>query len=453
MKIEYIILPFGSSEYLIRCINSIYRQTVDRDKYYIILAENNFGDDKEKIENYLSEKNEVIGISNGIDTYEDKIGAAISSVPDDADYVMFIYVDTVLSPAAFSEFEKYDGSSVIIAGSAIKDKDKFIGRYHSADDLDILTSEIGFTDAVIGKELLKRADADKLCDNGYFHLFIADEVCAAEGKISVCDNICMYICTGSESASYIDYSDHAELLVKVFEKLIKSSGGQRRMKIYDSYMSAFLQCINSEDAPEDKKIKAFDIAVKLSNIAKKSDDILLNRLNELNIGCSAEEMAVMDYYSYIQFRQLCDRYSDNSIELAVNNAVNSCMADQKKHIEALNNEIKALRKEADSYKKSIDELCKENRSVRTQVEEIKKIDSGISSETGKLKNDIAALSKNMHFLSQSVADMNNKAAPVNVIDPIKEIPQMFALGKAGFSVILKSISAWFRYKFGGKSRN
>lgn len=48
MKISYIIAPFENAEYLIRCVNSLYRQLGGG--YEVILAENDFGEDSDELE-------------------------------------------------------------------------------------------------------------------------------------------------------------------------------------------------------------------------------------------------------------------------------------------------------------------------------------------------------------------------------------------------------------------
>ena len=68
MKISYIITPFESSEYLIRCVNSLYRQ-IGSD-YEVILSENNFGKRNEELNGFLNEKKQLVRISKSAESPE-----------------------------------------------------------------------------------------------------------------------------------------------------------------------------------------------------------------------------------------------------------------------------------------------------------------------------------------------------------------------------------------------
>lgn len=454
MKIAYIIQPVESSEYLIRCINSIYRQNVDKSKYYVILAENNFGEAAEKTEEYLSEKEDIIRIPNDISDNGEKLLTAARLVPEDADHIMFTYADTVFSPAAFSEIEKHEGSGIIIAASALKKNDAFVRVEHTEKEAYTLTSPLSVYDVILSKALFKAEEADKLCNNAYFHTTILRSINSFDIKVSVCDSICIYICRTSELVSISEFYDYLDILADTLESVLSNidnkACGADRLSVYDECMSIFINCISSNDISEDKKRHSFDIIKRVSK--KLKNDIVLNKLNELITGCTVEEIAMMDHYSYIRFRELSSSYNDKSAEIVIRNVISKCMADQKSNIDKLNAQIEMLRKENESSKKVSDGIYKESSGVRMQLEEVKKKDAAIYDETGKLKNDIAALSKNIHFLSQSVEELKC-GVPAAVQDPLAAIPQTFADGKAGFAVIIKSIKAWFKYKFSRKSKN
>lgn len=449
MKIAYIILPFGSSEYLIRCINSIYRQSVDRSRYYVIIAENSFGAAAEKTEGYLSENKDIIRIPDDITETNEKITAAVSLIPQDADRVIFTDVDTVYAVSAFSELEKYEDSDIIIANSVVKKKDSFEKTEYNEETAYSVTAEWEISDTVLSADILKKAEADKLCDNAYLHIFILEEILFGGSRAAVCDDICMYKTKAPEKVSGAALMNYSNKLSVIFEKIISQAEGQNKIKAYEEYMSLFMNYLTcGDELSEEIKTQAFEMIKSLSVIIK--NDRILNKLNKLNTGCTAEEIAEMDYFSYVKFMELGSRYNDKAAETVIRTTISGCMAEQKKNIDKLNAQIDALLRENESYKKITDELCRESRNIKDQLDEVKKKDSAAFEETEKLRNDIAALNKNIHFLSQSVEDIKNKA-PAVISDPVITVPQIFASGRAGFSVILKSISAWLKYKFGKKS--
>ena len=72
----------------------------------------------------------------------------------------------------------------------------------------------------------------------------------------------------------------------------------------------------------------------------------------------------------------------------------------------------------------------------------------VASDIKAMRNDIAALSKNMHF----VFDSSFAAGTAKFNDPVKQVPEMFSQGRLGMKVILKSIKGWLKYKFSRKKK-
>ncbi len=133
MKISYIITPFESSEYLIRCVNSLYRQ-IGSD-YEVILSENNFGKRNEELNGFLNEKKQLVRISKSAESPEAKLTEAIRLVSDDSDYVMFVDVDTVVSPVAAQAILKCKRSDMIIPAAAVRNGSGFLPDFPDAESL------------------------------------------------------------------------------------------------------------------------------------------------------------------------------------------------------------------------------------------------------------------------------------------------------------------------------
>ena len=101
------------------------------------------------------------------------------------------------------------------------------------------------------------------------------------------------------------------------------------------------------------------------------------------------------------------------------------------------------KEQTEILKNLIEKKCSE------QDKQIKKVVAGIES-----------LQTNLHLLEKNVEKMKytpvcvephtyGQQAPV-MQDPVTEVPRLFAEGRLGLRVILMSIAAWFRCKFGPK---
>lgn len=448
MKTAYIIKPFETTEYLIRCINSLYRQVSDN--FYVILAENNFNED---IEKYLDNKNDVIRISDRSETYEEKIHSAFGLIPDDTDYVMLISVDTVISPVAAIEFEEHSGSRIIIPLFVLNNNGTFSRFSYDTDDLNDIMGAFGSSDIVISMELLKDIDVTLLFDNAYFHLFIAD-ILQSENieEKSQCKKVCCYVNERSKSPENIDFIEYPDYAIHILKKYIRSSDSQNRIKFYEKYINILTHCLSDSELDNNKKILAFKILQQLSCLVK--DDCILNKINELHISCDAESIMNMDFYGYTAFRrELFDRCDHESSVMMISNTIDKCLADQRKSVNSIDNEMRSIKNEIAPQKKAVTDLSADIKILKNSVDTYRNSTDNAVNEISRLKNDIAALTKNIHYLSQSVAKITNGSAPAEISDPVYVIPQMFREGKLGFSVIIRSFKAWISFKSVKKNKN
>lgn len=438
MKIAYIILPFESSEYLIRCMNSIHRQTVGGDKYCIVLAENEFGENSEKIEEHLSAMSGLIRISGHAESNEAKVKEAMNLIPEDADYVLFTEADTVFSPVAGSEFEKYEGKDFIIAGEAVKENENFKRNLADLSDFIRLNSKIGITDVLMRKHVLKEAEDVIFTSNAYFQLFVINAAFCNSMNIAMCEQICMYVANRTQAPSCPEYAEYFDFAETIIKNCVSNSSSNWSLEIYDSMMNLFIGCINDEAASDIRKVKAFAVIKKISTLIEKNTEF--SRLNELKLGCNAECLEGMDYDGFVVYRKIYNRCYLEAVNDAVSDAIYRGMKEYEIRFNRVEEEFNSLNS---NVKKEIDSV---NQLVITE----KKESENIKDEIEKLRNDIATLNKNIHFLSQSVAEIQN-TNKVFTNDPVYAIPHVFDMGRAGFSVILKSIRAWFRFKFSRKS--
>lgn len=190
MKITYIIMPFENCEYLVRCINSMYRQPGT--DYEVILAENFHDRGMEELNVYLDEMKEVRRISDSAVSFDDKLDSAMELVSADSGYVMFVDVDTVISPIAAKAVLACEQSDLIIP--AAYEKRGFEFRLNRTDMDELLRDMEKYPPQryCFGKKVFSYIKSEFFYDRNKFSAFIFS-IITGSGKVSFTDDVCIYI--------------------------------------------------------------------------------------------------------------------------------------------------------------------------------------------------------------------------------------------------------------------
>jgi len=433
MKISYVILPFENTEYLIRCVNSLYRQLGE--DYEVILAENDFGEETEKIEEFLKSRQGLLRISKpgyagtkqasypevspaepesrqktaSIESRKEKISKAFSLVSAESDYVMFLDVDTVAAPVCAKAILECGQSGLVIPAVAIKKEDGFV-----YDSPDITAIQKNFDEYnpqrfCFGRTVFTEFLPEYLEDNEAFSVFLLS-VFARETKISIMKDVCLYAVSFSalnsqEETAYEAQKVHCNA---VFSKLPGIRDAETRIVIFEKLinrLSPFLE----DDNPEIRK-GAYEI---LQDFYKGvQGDFLLKRFMERKTAAAFEDFSVMDYSEYAAYRNYVMGMKQDAVSgEAV--ALDKLLSDMKAAVE--------------SAKKDTDKIWKEIEKARKDI-------SGLAQSQNQA---IAAVIHAMPVPSSP------SGSPV-------DIPLMYREGRLGLKTIIRSFGGWLGYKLSRK---
>ena len=415
MKISYIITPFGSSEYLVRCINSILRQTGEDNE--IIIAENGF-ELSDDVDNYIFSECHVKRISDVPETYFEKITEAVKLARNGA-LIKLIDVETVAVPIASAEAADCE-TDIVFVPLAVKNQNDY--TIVNVDEIK-QTRELLIKSIFINKKILKSITYDVFSDPFMFELWL-DKITSTGAVCGSVDVVCFYVKNEhSEKApgtaqQYIDQKD--DLLI-IFENSLKSSDTKAGLMLFDKYMSVLCRLMNSGSCDEQTKAGIFGIVKETAR--RIGDNDLAQHMFLLYFGVSTETVVGMDADAYMFYSGRVLTLSDKGIVTA-------------KFEQIVENSTESLRK-------SLSVITE----IKSKQDEAAKKTKEMSEEIRKLKNDIAALTKNMHFVFNSASVSSETEA---YTEPIQQIPAMFAQGKLGLKVIFKSFKAWLKYKFSRK---
>lgn len=411
MKISYIIMPFENPEYLIRCVNSLYRQLGS--DYEVILGENffwcnalekNSGEVSEdsfgELKEFLKDHTRLVKISPCPESGEEKLKEAFSLVSEDSDYVMLIDVNTVVAPAAAQAILGSGGGALIIPAAAVRKGDGFEIDMQGKKDLLKNLEQIPPQRLCYGRDLFKRLDISFFESQECFSAFII-RLFTEQIKITTVDEICIYsqpfstperktqeFETVRENSSAIldrlfDIRD-TEVQILIFERLIIGLAafmGSAEYEVREAAWSA---------------LKAVGSTVK--------DSFLFRRFFEGKIGFDLQDVLSLTYDEYVVYKEcVVGRKAEG--QTAAADTVR-----QEKMIKELGSAVEAVKKELDTIRK-----------------------------------DIAGLARSQNQAVAAVIGANP-----NDSNPALHIPQMYREGRLGLKTIIRSFGGWLKYKFSRK---
>lgn len=311
MKVSYIIMPFEDSTYLIRCVNSLYRQLGEN--YEVILAENVFD---ENIVDFLSQIPQIKLISENPRTNGEKLAEAFTLICDDSNYVQFIDVTTVVSPILTNAILSSEESDVILTSLAVHTGDSFAAV--QADILNLIKNP----KSLICEQVCFRVEAVKKLISGDFDFYSVLLLKIIENaSFGIVDEICMYVDNKAENDAKVSIS--SEITSECIDNIYNLRNADMRIAVAGVLIDIFL---------EDEDYSS------LRELGRKCEnDLLLEKLFKAKTFCSAGDFVKLnddEYPLYITVEAERDEGSEAARSI-----------NEKKQFEEINKSLEDIKKE------------------------------------------------------------------------------------------------------------
>lgn len=356
MKITYVIGPFKSPRYLIRCINAIFRQTAGDNE--IIVADNNFKKDNE-LEEFLSADKRVKLISDEPKTEFDKIKEALSLADDDS-LISIISVDSVAVPIASETVSEFD-ADIIAVSYALEHKGNYDVK--SMNENPYIDSGIAdIQNLFFRKKLLFDLTKERLSERIPFELWI-DKLMLDGVTQAVSGEICLY-CDSERIAHNANAADlcieNKAVILEMAENALKTNS-KVGLFLFDKYLSRLYRVLISNQFELSQKSEIFDIVKQLGELAK--GDELAKRLFALYLGMDVDSLSALNTEAYLFYADRMLMFADRPLtkallEQMVDDAVASVKKDLKdtqkkqlKKIKRLESQVKSLKSNLKSPRK------------------------------------------------------------------------------------------------------
>lgn len=403
MKITYVIGPFKSPKYLIRCINSILRQTVKDNE--IIVADNRFKKNEE-LEEFLNTTEGVRLISDEPESEIDKINEALSLADDDS-LINIISAGTVASPIASETVADID-ADIIAVSHALKMNDTY--TVTRIDEFPVIDSGAADIQSLFfKKKLLSDLTPEVISEKIPFELWI-DKLLLDGVSQAVSGEICFYF--GLERLKH--KVDDAECCLQNKAEILEVAGRALKTNtkeglfLFDKYLSRLYKLLISNKYELSVKSEIFAFIKELGELAKADD--FARRIFNLYLGADIESISTMEVEAYLFFAERLIAFGDKPVTRA---------------------QMEQVAQDAAA--------AVEVRLRSTQVKHQRRIK--------KLEKDVEKLTAENEKYKAEVKDFTKIAA-----DPRKQVPAMFGQGKLGFRVLLRSFKAWLKRKLGIKRK-
>lgn len=441
MKVSYIIPPFTDSTYLVRCINSLYRQLGE--DFEVILAENDFGEQQEEIEEFLDSKPQVLRIPglefpaldeeeagetggnaeeerieeqlDELETQEEivkltaseKLAQAISLISPDSDYLMLIDVTSVVSPVCTKTVLKCEACDLIIPAAAVKKGDEFALDCPETSGLqknfDIYIPQR----FCFGKELFSEFKAEFIENNELFSIFLLAALINGINIVTT-EDIVVYVQSFAvpKIKENLNFDTIKEQCDDIFSKLPEIDDAEARVTIFEKVIRNVFDLLSNNE--NENRQKAYEV---LQGYCKKiQDDFLLKRIFEGMVGFESDEFLSLNYGQFIIYKTHVKGVLKpvTAIDCAVQNKL---LKDMKEVIDSNKRALEATQKSLTDMKKDVSAI------------KAKPFTVAVPAATGMV-----------------------------ISDPYIDIPKMYREGRLGFKTIWRSFWSWFRFKFSKKKK-
>lgn len=420
MFISYIIPPFESEAYLVRCIESLYGQTAD--DFEVIVAESSFSTCEDYISDALKTKKNFRIIEEC--RPEEKLAAAVRMISADAEFVQFVETSTVVVPHALETIRSAAGDAqLVMPASILRRSDGFVKRFaqgwEAADNMGAMNA----FDYCFRKSLFERYE-DKITADLYDVETLIDMLIGSGISFVFVEDVCCYMTKSSFERPVIAVNDY-DMLQVISAGIAKEELGSAKVKLFTKYIHRLTAVLDSQTAELAEKQNAYALLKQFGEDAAENNT--LSKIFVLNTGIPVSDMNRLDLEGYRTLRSEQFRLADTETSVGL-------IADL-----------------LDNYNvKRSEDASRMERWIKNYDNERKEMQA----ENEKMRNDIAALTANMHLLMERIEQGGiGTAAPSNVssfTNPIEEVPFLFATGRLGMKAIFKCISGWFRFKFSKK---
>ncbi len=420
MFISYIIPPFQSEVYLVRCIESLYGQTAD--DFEVIVAESSFSTCEDYISNALETKKNFRIIEEC--RPEEKLAAAVRMISGDAEFVQFVETSTVVVPHALETIRSAAGDAqLLMPASILRRSDGFERRFPHGWDGGSDMGAMNAFDYCFRKALFERYE-DKITENLYDVETLIDMLIGSGISFVFVEDVCCYMTKSSFEIPKIAVNDY-DMLRVISAGIAKEELGSAKVKLFTKYVHRLTAVIDSQSAEFTEKQNAYELLKQFGE--DSAENTALSKIFVLNTGIPVSDMKRLDIEGYRTLRNEQFRLADTETSVGL--------------VSDLLDKYNIRRNE---------DTVRMERWIKNYDNERK----AMQAENQKMHNDIAALTANMHLLMERIEQGGiGKAASSNVssfTNPIEEVPFLFATGKLGMKAIFKCISGWFRFKFSKK---
>lgn len=316
MKVSYIIMPFENAEYLIRCVNSLYRQLGD--DFEVILAENVLD---EKTLEFLAAKPQVKRISEVPQTTKEKLYEATSILCGDCGYVQLLNVNTVVSPVMAKSVLTCGDFDLIAPTVAVHEGYEFV---LDAPKISDVLKRIG--DCAIERFCFKREHFEELINRDIDLASFVLLKCVENASYGTVNDVCMYVeeHNANNGKTAIDRS----LVSEIIGGIDKVENAEIRFAAADTLMGRLMENGAYSELRE--------LGEKCGN------DLLLSKLFETRTGCTTDEIVRLGSTEYALYRTLSQ--NDVNVRGTEENVDGSALLSEiTKSLDALKKDIASIK--------------------------------------------------------------------------------------------------------------
>ncbi len=445
MKVCYIIMPFENAEYLIRCVNSLYRQLGD--DFEVILAENVLD---ENALQFLAEKPQVKRISDISETDIEKLSEAASLISEDCEYVQLLDVTTVVSPICTKAILGLEKSDIIIPAVAIKKGDGFV--VDNSDAAAVQKKFDGYSPLrfCYGRELFNKFISENAEYPESFQIFVIN-VFSGQYEIGITEDVCMYASSFAPQNANLDFETVNKNCNAIFARLFDIADVEAQVMIFEKLLSKLLPFLSDKNI--EVRQPAFNLLhffsdtsfERLSEFPKVETRVVIFEkiLNATFPFLSDESIeirqaafdAIREFYQGVQNNFLFRSLIESKVGFETDDFLSMDYEEYtlyKTHVHGAKNVVT----QADNAAQN--KLLKD---MKASLDSAKKEIVNLKNETACVKKEVAAVKSKPVFIPTAQNNLSN---------PSVEVPRLYREGRLGFKTIWKSFCGWLKYKFGGK---
>lgn len=433
MKITYIITPFKSSAFLIRCVSSLLRQTYK--DIEIIIAENSF-DKTGEIAEFLDTAGDLKLISDQPQNDFDKIKEAVSLAQEES-LINFISVNTVASPVA-SQTASETNADIIAVSHAVKDGEDYITTKMN-DSPVINTEKADLQSIFIKKKLLSELSFDAISEKIPFELWIDNMIVEGVSE-AVSDEVCFYLSSETLGKSDDDAQcclQNKTKLLDIAEKALKANS-KAGLFLFDKYLSKLYRLLISPKYDLEVKGCIFDLIKEIGELTKSNG--FARNIYGLYIGGDIESLGAMDIETYLFY---IERMITPVMKARLETMMVDIVTPIEKPISFLIDEQNEHRKKVKVLEKKVKKNTKSLKSLNNNFGSLKKKAKKNTKTLKSLKKDLGSLKKKVKTVDQKTNALSN---------PRQQVPALYAQGKLGMRDLIKSFKAWLKYKLSRKKK-